>query len=380
MKKKVLFVIPEHAHGGTNKSLQNLLLLLDHDKYDLSVFCMFPGGPYEEVFCSYAIGRSCAFELLLNNCVRRFFQKADMILGYRLSRILFKYETNRIQQRGSFDIVVGFQEGITTRFCSFFSGVSTIAWVQCDYSYYLKIIKHPFRVEQQAYNTFDKIVCVSKCTADVMKDIYPEFADKVSFVYNTLDISFINELSLEPIDDKRYHEDKIFKLVSVGRINKVKRFDHIPQIARKILDIDRNLKFCWYIIGDGREKDKADILQDVKRVGVEDNVVLLGAKDNPYPYIRQSQLLVCLSMVESWSYVINEAKLLHIPVLSTNFPAAYEVVERGCGMICKIEMIPETLASLIADENAKYSEIKTCCNAYQYSNASIINKIENEFL
>lgn len=381
MRKSILFVIPEHTHGGTNKSLQNLLSLLDHDKYDISVFCLFPGGAYEELFHSYAIGRSCIFALLLNNAfVRRLFQKADKILAYSLTRILFGYETKRILSNGHFDIVISFQESVTTRFCSYFRNVKTIAWVQCDYSYYMKGLSHPLKVERQAYRTFDKIVCVSKCTADVMEKTFPDLANRVIFVYNTLDVPLTEKQSLAPVTDDRFDGHDAFKIVSIGRLNRVKRFDYIPQIARHILDKNKDVKFKWYIIGDGRDEDRNELFEEIKRCKVAEYVVPLGAKENPYPYIRKSQLLVCLSIVESWSYVINEAKLLHIPVLTTDFPAAYEVVNDGCGVICKFEEISETLMSLIADEDKKYTDMKMLCNEYQYSNASIIEKIENEIL
>ena len=44
---KLLFIIPEYSHGGTNKSLENLLALLDHTKYEVSIYCLYEdGGDY----------------------------------------------------------------------------------------------------------------------------------------------------------------------------------------------------------------------------------------------------------------------------------------------------------------------------------------------
>ena len=56
-KKKVLFIIPEYSHGGTNKSLENLLSLIDKQKYEISVYSLYEDGGlyYKDVLKPYII-------------------------------------------------------------------------------------------------------------------------------------------------------------------------------------------------------------------------------------------------------------------------------------------------------------------------------------
>ena len=44
MKKKILFVIPEYSHGGTNKSLESLLSAIDEKRYEISIFSLYEDG------------------------------------------------------------------------------------------------------------------------------------------------------------------------------------------------------------------------------------------------------------------------------------------------------------------------------------------------
>lgn len=55
--KNILFVIPEYSFGGTNKSLQNLINLLDTTKYKIHVFCLYEDGGnyYKNVFKKFIV-------------------------------------------------------------------------------------------------------------------------------------------------------------------------------------------------------------------------------------------------------------------------------------------------------------------------------------
>jgi hypothetical protein len=42
--KKILFVIPEYSHGGTNKSLDTLVAFLDKKEFCISICCLYEDG------------------------------------------------------------------------------------------------------------------------------------------------------------------------------------------------------------------------------------------------------------------------------------------------------------------------------------------------
>ena len=73
---------------------------------------------------------------------------------------------------------------------------------------------------------------------------------------------------------------------------------------------------------------------------MEDNITILGYKDNPYPYIKQSDLLVCLSSSEACPMIFNEAKVLSVPVVSSDFGGVEEFVDLNFGLIsCEDNMV-----------------------------------------
>ena len=53
MKKKILFIIPIYSHGGTNRSLQFLLSLINPQEFDIYILCLIDKGIYKETFNNY---------------------------------------------------------------------------------------------------------------------------------------------------------------------------------------------------------------------------------------------------------------------------------------------------------------------------------------
>lgn len=107
-------------------------------------------------------------------------------------------------------------------------------------------------------------------------------------------------------------------------------------------------------------------------------MILLGAKDNPYPYLRRSDLVVCTSISETFSYVIGEAKVLGVPVVSTNFGTAKEVLDDRHGVIAELEEMADAIAGLINDASV-YDRLKRNLKDYRYDNDKILAKVYSLF-
>ena len=88
--------------------------------------------------------------------------------------------------------------------------------------------------------------------------------------------------------------------------------------------------------------------------------------------MQQADLVVCTSSSESFSYVLAEAKILHTPVLSNDFPVAYEVVDDSTGWIA----MPRVLTRIINNIDGEYDRKKTSIMNYEYLNQEILQKIE----
>lgn len=378
MRKKILFVIPEYSHGGTNKSLENLLQFLDKEKYEIGIYCIYEDGGklYKNIFKPYILRKSIFYKIIHDNYItRKIANIIRKLIGWKSWERLYRWEIKRIQKEYSFETIIAYQEGAASYFVSYFENVKRIAWVHCDYG--VSYWENNREDESELYNVFDKIVCVSNCAANSFVNVYPHLKEKVIDLYNTIDTGKIVSASMHPTEDFKF-ENKVFTLISIGRFVKLKQFHLIPDICKRIKDMLPKCKFRWYLIaphGINEDETKRKIIE----YELEDILVLLGAKNNPYPYIAQSNLLVCTSATESFSYVIAEAKILHTPILSNNFPVAYEVLSKECGWVCSIDEMDKLLYDIINDKDGVYSDMKEKISSYEYNNLEIIDKI-NSFL
>lgn len=380
MKKKILFVIPDFYIGGTNKSLENLLLLVDNNICEIRIFSLYEDGDSyykEKVFKPYLIKKSLFYRLFHDHFwFRKFSTLASLLFRCNASRFLHKFEINRIQKKEKFDSVIAYQESSATICVSMLRNCSNrIAWVHCELRYWLQDLVKGRKLEEAGdYSKYDKIICVSESARQSFLSLYPHLSDKVIFIYNSVDDNHIKELA----DDVKANvpfSDNTFNILSVGRFSPTKQFDLIPKIVSELKKITSK-PFCWYIIA-STEECLQDMLEKIEKYDVSREVILLGAKDNPYPYFKKSDLFVCTSESESFSYVIAESKVLHVPVLCNNIPVAKEVVSDEEGWISSIADMPGTLSRIIDKNNGIYTSVKEKILNYQYNNHEILKKFED---
>lgn len=217
------------------------------------------------------------------------------------------------------------------------------------------------------YSLFDSIVCVSDFARNVFLKYYPEVGDRVIRVYNLLDVDEIKCKSREVIDDDKFNMGE-FIIVSVGRVVPLKQFHLIPSWVKKILDLKSELKFHWYIIGDGDAKLIHYIQRQIETYDLGGYITLLGQKQNTYPYIKEANLLLCTSKTESWSYVIHEANVLCTPVVTLHCGSSDEVMLKNAGCITDADSLPSLLVSLIGDSKGCYTSLKDNLDNFSYDN------------
>lgn len=392
MSKKILFVVPSFRNGGTMSSLKNLLPFISDKGADLHVFAITNLGPNRDYISKYAtvLGRSidkdsinqqnrATLRDVLHRVVFNFvkwMKKRLCDIGIDITEMAFKSSVKQLEKNG-YDMVVAFQEGQPTRYVSLFKNIKKIAWVRCDYSNMLRISGG--QPQHELYSNIDQIVCVSEYTKKIFTDLLPETHAKTVAIYNLINTQrIVNGAEEKDNLDKRFDYDG-FRIVSLGRIDPVKRFAMIPQIAKQL--VDKGCAFKWYILGGKASDEEYELLSNnILRYNVSDNVVLLGEKNNPYPYIKQANLLVCTSVSEACPNVINEAKILHTPVVSTNFGSAGEFITNGIeGFVEPLDSIKDRIEMLIHNQSLYY-KVKHGLSGFEYNNEGIIQMIINLIL
>lgn len=217
----------------------------------------------------------------------------------------------------------------------------------------------------------DYIVSISSAVTECFLKKFSQFRNKIIEIHNILSPAFVrSQAELEDSLDK-FNPDGI-TLCSVGRIAYLKNFDNIPFIARKLKDKD--LSFHWYIIGPGNHDD---IDESIREEEVTDCVHFIGAKSNPYPWMRLCDIYVQPSRYEGHSVTVREAQILGKPVIITNYPTAKSQIQDGVdGIICGMdnESIANAIFSLARDRE-KQETLAKYVSSHDYGNEKEIEKI-----
>lgn len=167
--------------------------------------------------------------------------------------------------------------------------------------------------------------------------------------------------------------EEMIRLLSIGRFSEAKNYDNVPDICRRIVSHGVDVK--WYIIGFGG--DEQLIRQKIAEAGMEQHVIILGKRSNPYPYIKACDIYVQPSRYEGKSVTVREAQMLCKPVVVTDYPTAGSQIQSGVdGVIVPMdnEGCARGLAAVIADAPLRQRLIAHL-RTHDYGNESEVKKI-----
>ena len=307
---KVLFLIPNHAHGGAEKVLVNLVNNMDKTKFDVTVQTLFDVGVNRQY---------------LNSDVKYIGGFKRMPRGNTYVMKLFSPEKlYKHFIRDNYDIIVSYLEGPTARIVSGCTNPNTklVSWIHIE-QHTKELASKSFRSYKEAldcYSKFDRTVCVSDTVKNDFESIF-DTKKPVEVLYNTNESEKIKKLSDEKVDDVNFSKD-IINIISVAKIVPSKGYDRLMKIHKKL--IGKNIKNHIYILGIGEEKEKYE--KYLTENNLTDTFTFLGYRDNPYKYVKKADLYVCSSRREGFSTAVTEALIVGTPVVSTNCSGAYELL------------------------------------------------------
>lgn len=242
-----------------------------------------------------------------------------------------------------------------------------IAWIHTDYSK----VGIDTESEYDMWNGYDHIVAVSDGVSEQFIKQFPSLKEKVFVIENMYPENLIRKQANEPIDTIFKPEN--INLLSIGRFSYAKNFDRISEILHYIHEEKPNV--IWYLIGYGG--DEGLIKEEISKHHMEEKVVILGKKENPYPYIKACDLYVQPSRYEGKAVAVKEAQILGKPVIITNYETSTSQLENGVdGIIVSMDSkeCAAGIVRLLRDEIKMRTLIKKC-QERNYTNKDEIEKI-----
>jgi glycosyltransferase involved in cell wall biosynthesis len=376
MKKNILFVMNNLNCGGAEKALISLLETIDYSLYNIDLFLFKHDGlflekipqtvnlleePFEYRYFDMSI-KKAILDLLKRGRLGLIFPR--ICAGY-----LFKLEKNRAvsEQRSwkylsksisvinkKYDAAIGFLEKNPIYFCiEKVVADKKIGFIHTDYNK----LGMDSEIDAKYFRKLDHIVSVSEECVNILKQRFPLLNRKIKLMHNIVSPHLIKKLSLEEI--KIQH--KGITIVTVGRLHHLKGFDLAINACEMV--VKKGYALTWYIVGEGEERTKLEQL--IKEKNLQEIFILLGAKENPYPYIKGADLYVHPSRFEGKSIAIDEAKILNKPIVVTNFNTAKDqIIHEKNGLIVETnaKSIAEGIVTLIRDKELRNKFILNLSN------------------
>ncbi len=381
MKKQLLIISGGMEIGGIERSLLGLLGEFDYERYDVDLLLFSVSGellPLIDSRCNLLPEiKQCAFMTKPISAALREFPPIGIKRAICRIASTQKYGTddgasfallssywrscvnNMPAQKKKYDAVISFMWPHDYA-AKKVKADKKIAWIHTDYT----VAKMNFKKDEKIWQCFDKIAAVSDECGEAFKKVYPSLADKLITVENILSSDFIKVQSEKEAPDDIDTSTKA--VLSVGRFTHQKAFDLAAESCRIMKE--KGCDFKWYLIGYGPDEEL--IRSKIKENRVEDTMIILGKKTNPYPYMAACDVYAQPSRYEGKAVTVREAQILGKPVLITNYETAASQVENGVdGIICPMDTaaVAHSLINLLDSENLR-SELSKNCLGRDYTN------------
>lgn len=334
-RKSICFLTDVLMIGGVERVLLDSLEALSQ-KYDISIISLYY-EPQKTILEQLPVNVKVIYKQMSKNKLALFLGNIPFLSTFYFNRAIEK----------NYDYLIALKPDVMN-LCYSTKGTFKIYWCHNDYhtKYANKdtltfIDRVKAKILASTLKKHDMIWTVSEKIGEDMRDAFS--IDNVFAVPNPIDCTSIIEKSNKVCDV--IFSNKKANIVTVGRLSQEKGIDRIIRIMADP-EIREKANAHLYIIGDGGMRDDLEKLID--EYGLDSNITLLGAKSNPFPYLRQAQLYICPSRVESFGLSIMEAMLLKIPVITTATSGGKYVTQ--CGKLaCCVDNEDDILRSAVLE-------------------------------
>lgn len=347
-KAKILVVIHQLNIGGAQKALLSALNAIDYEKNEVSLYVrkarlelLQQLNPHiskviinDDTSKYYHKPYAIYLQILQTLC--KWIGKDETAAWERLRDYIaecqMRYEKKRFFSDGiTYDLAISYIQGYHAKF------VANYIDADRKVMFYHGSTDSLHTVHEECMGAFSSIYCVTRGAQRELQRLYPQFADKISYIENIVPYREIRE---KAVAVSIPHKESWVVLCSCGRFAREKGFDLAVEAASILKE--KGVQFVWYFVGDGPARQKLEEM--IASYGLHENIILTGMRENPYSYIKSCDIYVQPSREESQGLTIIEAQILLRPVVSTRTVGGLSLIQDGVnGLLAEID------ASSLAD-------------------------------
>lgn len=345
MKKKILFVYDCMMTGGTSTALLSLMNKMDPDRYEIHLLLYTNTGAFFGDIPDHVRILEPAYKAsrLLSSGQRKIIRTA---LNGRMLQAWKAYRKYRNTPKGNlrhilmhygmaaqvslsrcideaYDCAIGFMEGWANEYVasSKIRAKKKIVWIHPQYESCYLIPE----IDRKTFSAVDHVVLVSENCRQSFLTYFPECEEKVRIVPNIVSPQLLRKKAEK--ENVTIRKAKI-NFCTVCRCDvRVKGLDRLLKVFCSLKEQGLCKDVLWHLVGGGG--DFASFQEEVKRLGMEDTVVLYGEQQNPLPYLLHMDAFVLASRYEGKPVAVTEAQILGLPCLVTNYLSAPSQVKHG---------------------------------------------------
>lgn len=373
--KKIIFVVNTMGRAGAETALLELLKALRHPDYELFLYVIMGQGEMirhlpshvkllNDRFSEQSVLSQKGKRVIMKTVCRAFFKNggyagklrgicrnaSEMRRAGRLQtdKLLWRMLSDGAQRfDDTFDLAVAYLEGASAYYVAdHVKARKKAAFIHIDYAG----AGYTRAMDQGCWERFDRIFGVSDEVKEHFLRVYPEYEEKTGVFHNIVDQEAIRRRAGEAGGFQDDYDG--MRLLTVGRLTRQKAYD-IAIDAMKILK-DRGYRARWYVLGEGDQRRALE--KKIHALGLDEDFLLPGAADNPFPYYRQTDLYVHATRFEGKSIAIQEAQTLGCAVIASDCNGNREQIRNGQdGILCGLspQAIADSIGSLLEDEEKR---------------------------
>ena len=332
MKKKILFITPSLCQGGLEHSLITMLKLLDKNKYEMYLYTygedlsLLPLVPEYVHFKNDVLNKHyqrnpkamCLWGVEAGLRIIGAKDKAELYASKR-KEYIHKQKVNQIKKAYKniyFDVVVGNSIGMTSEMTAVLKAKKRFVFFRSSVD-----LHHEENIE--LFPKYDGIIAVSQGVKDMLCSSYGNIEDKVYVLENYVDAEQIITKANETLPNETYLPANKLILCTCGRFSEEKGFDLAVESANILKK--KGIDFIWYFIGDGVLRNSLE--KQISEYSLDENIIITGDVDNPFPYIKMCDIYIQPSYHESYGRTIKEAIILGKPIVSTDTVGAHTLLD-----------------------------------------------------